>query len=67
MEHFQKVFSHIKRNKLPIKYKTDGNFLYVDCSGWDITEMDTFCALTNGKRNEFIIVVEQKGENDELK
>ena len=61
MDHCQiaisKAIEHIRYNKLPLQYKVIGDHLEIDCSGWDINEIDHFVMIMQGKRNEFIIKI----------
>ncbi len=61
MDHSLKVFDHIKYNKLPLKYKLTEEALYIDCSGWDINEIDNMILLIGGTREGFIVTVPVEG------
>ena len=60
MDHSQKVFDHIRYNRLPLQYSMDGDYIYIDCSGWDIREIDEMIMVIGGKRKGFIVEIKNE-------
>lgn len=64
MEASQKVFDHLRYNKLPINYTVKDGLILIDCKGWDINEIDDLIMVVGGKRKEFIVEVPVETNNN---
>lgn len=62
MTEFNKVFDHIKYNRLPLQYKIDNNIVSIDCRGWDIKEIDDMIMVVGGTRDGFTVNIEVDNE-----
>ena len=57
MDHSLKAFDHIRYNRLPLKYEIMDDFVLIDCSSWDISEIDDMIMTIGGTREGFIVKI----------
>lgn len=54
MGHCRKLLDSIKA---PVRYEISTGYLFLDCKGWDIDEIDELMIKYNGTRDCFILKI----------